>query len=55
MFKKYVEQGVFPQGVLRGKRLRVWTREDVAVCAYIEANLARFVVGAVPEDGEDAA
>lgn len=42
-FRYYVDSGLFPEGIPRGKRLRVWSREDVLAMVYLEKSQSRFV------------
>jgi len=42
MFRDYVERGVFPRGIRRGKRRLVWHADDLAAMEWIERNRHRF-------------
>lgn len=35
-FRQFVEQGIFPRGIRRGKRLRVWSEEDIQAMIWLE-------------------
>lgn len=41
-FRDYVEKRIFPSGVKRGKKARVWTTEDIEWMIYREKHQARF-------------
>lgn len=40
-FRAYVEQGVFPRGKKRGKKL-IWSREDIEAMVWLEMHRHRL-------------
>ena len=42
LFRDYVERGLFPRGIKRGKRQRIWSAADIAAMVWLEANRHRL-------------
>ena len=42
LFRDYVERGLFPRGIKRGKRQRIWSAADIAAMVWLEANRHRM-------------
>ena len=51
-FREYVETGLLPRGVRRGKKM-VWSREDVEAMHWLEAHRQRLRASRAPSKPKD--
>ncbi len=52
LFREYIDAGLFPAGIERGERVRVWTAGDVAVMVWLETNRHRLSTKAARKTGD---